>query len=57
MARNHCKRISSYLVSKCIHEINKTLQMDMPILETVYRILYKRAEVKTEIQLLTKNFR
>ena len=46
-----------YYGMKCMHEINKTLQMDMPILETVYRILYKRAEVKTEIQLLTKNFR
>ena len=46
-----------YYGTKCMHEINKTLQMDMPILETVYRILYKRAEVKTEIQLLTKNFR
>ena len=29
----------------------------MPILETVYRILYERAEVKTEIQTLTKKFR
>ena len=46
-----------YYGTKCMHEINKTLQIDMPILETVYRILYERAEVKTEIQLLTKNFR
>lgn len=46
-----------YYGTKCMHEINKTLQIDMPILETVYRILYERAEVKTEIQTLTKKFR
>ena len=32
-----------YYGAKCIHEVNKTHQIDIPIAETMYQILYHRA--------------
>ena len=40
--------------SKSIFEINKTHQVQMPISEAVYRILYENASPKKEIALLTE---
>lgn len=43
-----------YYASRSIHEINKKYQVNMPISECVYRILYENASPKKEIALLTK---
>ncbi len=42
-----------YYAVKCIHEINKTYLVDMPITEAVYRILYEKMAPAIEIKLLT----
>ncbi len=46
-----------YYGTKCMYEINKEVQATMPILHTVYNILYKGADAKQEIELLTDSFR
>lgn len=43
-----------YYSSKSIFEINKTHQVQMPISEAVYKILYENASPKKEIALLTE---
>ena len=43
-----------YYAVKCIHEINKTYKVDMPITEAVYRILYEKMAPAIEIKLLTE---
>jgi glycerol-3-phosphate dehydrogenase (NAD(P)+) len=43
-----------YYSSKSIYEINKIHQVQMPISEAVYRILYENASPKKEIALLTE---
>jgi glycerol-3-phosphate dehydrogenase (NAD(P)+) len=43
-----------YYSSRCIHEINKNYNVDMPISEAVYRILYENYSPKKEIALLTE---
>ena len=44
-----------YYGTKCITEINKTLNVEMPILEAVYNILYDRAIAAFEMRkLITK---
>ena len=43
-----------YYSSKCIFEINKNYQVDMPISEAVYNILYENASPKKEIAILTE---
>jgi glycerol-3-phosphate dehydrogenase (NAD(P)+) len=42
-----------YYAVKCIHEINKEHNVDMPICEAVYRILYEKISPGIEIKLLT----
>jgi glycerol-3-phosphate dehydrogenase (NAD(P)+) len=42
-----------YYAVKCIFELNKTFQVDMPITEAVYRILYERMSPVVEMKLLT----
>ena len=42
-----------YYGTKCIKEINSKYQVDMPILDTVYRILYENKLPQTEIRKLT----
>jgi glycerol-3-phosphate dehydrogenase (NAD(P)+) len=42
-----------YYSSKCIYEINKNYNVDMPIAEAVYNILYENKSPKKEIALLT----
>jgi glycerol-3-phosphate dehydrogenase (NAD(P)+) len=42
-----------YYACKCIHEINLEHNVDMPIAETLYDILYRKASVKRSIKQLT----
>jgi glycerol-3-phosphate dehydrogenase (NAD(P)+) len=37
---------------RCIHELNKEYKAEVPIIETIYRILYENAPLKFEIQKL-----
>ena len=46
-----------YFGTKCMKEINRRLQVNMPILDAVYNILYERINPQTEIKLLTDSFR
>lgn len=43
-----------YYASACINEINKKLKVDIPIADTVYRILYKKASPSVEFRKLTE---
>ena len=42
-----------YYAVKCIMEINEKIQVEMPITEAVYNILYDRKSAKKQIKLLT----
>ena len=42
-----------YYAVKCIMEINEKLEVEMPITEAVYNILYDRKSAKKQIKLLT----
>lgn len=46
-----------YYASECIHLINQSLGVDLPIAETVYRILYEKANAKVEIEKMTEFLR
>lgn len=43
-----------YYGTRCIHEINSKLKVDMPIAECVYRILYERINPKTAFMGITE---
>ena len=43
-----------YYAVKCIHEINKTYQVKMPITTAVYNIIYEKISPAIEIKLLTE---
>ena len=43
-----------YYAVKCIHEINKTYQVEMPITSAVYNIIYEKISPTIEIKLLTE---
>jgi glycerol-3-phosphate dehydrogenase (NAD(P)+) len=43
-----------YFAAKSIHEINKKYQVDMPISDAVYQILYENVSPKKEIARLTE---
>lgn len=43
-----------YYAAKCIHEINKQYNIDMPISDAVYNILYDKISPNMEIKLLTE---
>lgn len=45
-----------YYGTKAIHLANKTLGVDIPIVEAMYQILYKRKSPKTTIKELTQKF-
>jgi len=45
-----------YYGTKCIKEINEHFHIDMPILDTVYSILYEKKNSTTEIIKLTNRF-
>ncbi len=46
-----------YFGVKCMHDINKNYKVDMPILETVYNILYNNAKPRDEIKRLTMHLK
>ena len=46
-----------YYGTKCMYEINKEVQAEMPMLNAMYNILYNGADAKQEIKLLTNSFR
>ncbi|QNL48331.1 NAD(P)H-dependent glycerol-3-phosphate dehydrogenase [Olivibacter sp. SDN3] len=43
-----------YYASKCIHQINKTYQVEMPICRAVYAILYEKHSPHIEMKLLAE---
>lgn len=45
-----------YFGTKCIYEINEKYKVEMPILDTLYRILYEKVSATAEIRELTKTF-
>lgn len=42
-----------YYATKCVREINKKFQVDMPILEAVYNIIYERISPVIEMRILS----
>ena len=46
-----------YFGTKCLKDINKHLHVNMPILDSVYNILYERISPNIEIKLLSEAFR
>lgn len=46
-----------YYASKCIHEINEKYQVNMPIVDAVYEILYNRCSPMLEIRKLTEKLK
>jgi len=43
-----------YYATKCVMEINKKFQVEMPIVEAVYNILYERISPVIEMRILTE---
>lgn len=43
-----------YYATKCIHELNEKFQVNMPIVDAVYNILYNRVSPLLEIRKLTE---
>lgn len=43
-----------YYATKCVMEINKKFNVEMPIVEAVYRILYEKISPAIEMRLLTE---
>ncbi|MNF01173.1 Glycerol-3-phosphate dehydrogenase [NAD(P)+] [compost metagenome] len=41
-----------YYATKCVKEINKKFQVDMPILEAVFNILYEKISPVIEMKIL-----
>lgn len=46
-----------YYGTKCIHEVNRKLQVDMPTLDAVYSILYERKAPAKVIKALTEQYK
>jgi glycerol-3-phosphate dehydrogenase (NAD(P)+) len=42
-----------YYATKCVMEINKKFQVEMPILEAVHNILYEKISPVIEMRLLS----
>jgi glycerol-3-phosphate dehydrogenase (NAD(P)+) len=43
-----------YPASKCIHEINRVKQVDLPIVETIYSILWEGEDAEMAFSQLEK---
>jgi glycerol-3-phosphate dehydrogenase (NAD(P)+) len=46
-----------YFGTKCIKEINSKYNVDIPIVDTVYSILYERKSAVPAIRKLTETFK
>ena len=46
-----------YYATECMHEINKLHNIDLPIVNAVYNILYEKISPMVEIRLLSEKFR
>ena len=54
MAQMEMKMIAEgYYATKCVHEINKKFNVEMPILEAVHNILYERISPIIEMRILS----
>jgi glycerol-3-phosphate dehydrogenase (NAD(P)+) len=42
-----------YYAVKCVHQINKTYKVDMPITQAVYNICYENISPMIEMKLLS----
>jgi len=49
--------VEGYYAAKCIHEINKSYKVEMPILNALYAILYEREPVSAQIKKMTEKFK
>ncbi|MBN2682184.1 MAG: NAD(P)H-dependent glycerol-3-phosphate dehydrogenase [Bacteroidales bacterium] len=57
-ALNEMKMVAEgYHATKCLYKTKKELEIEMPILEAVYRILFKNANPEIEIKSLTEKLR
>ena len=45
-----------YTACRCVHEINKTQQANIPIVETIYGILYENNNVSSEMKRIAEHF-
>ena len=43
-----------YFAANCIYEINRSLNVEMPITNAVYKILYENVSARSEIKKLTE---
>ena len=46
-----------YYATKCIHEINESHKVDMPILNALYAVLYERKSPAEQIKMITRKFK
>jgi glycerol-3-phosphate dehydrogenase (NAD(P)+) len=46
-----------YYAVKCIHELNKKYRVELPVCETVYRILYEHSSPKSELNTLSERLK
>jgi glycerol-3-phosphate dehydrogenase (NAD(P)+) len=46
-----------YYATKCIHEINESYQISMPIVDSIYEILYNRVSPTMEIRKLSERLK
>jgi len=46
-----------YYATKCIHDINRSLNIKMPIMEAVYMVLYEGERPRTAIERIADSFR
>ena len=49
--------VEGYYATKCLHEINEIHQVEMPILNALYSILYEREPVSAQIRMMTEKFK
>ena len=45
-----------YYASTCVHEINKKVQANIPIVEAIYNVLYENFSVASEMKRLSEHF-
>ena len=45
-----------YYGAKCIHDVNRRYHVDMPILEAVYEMLYRRLSPSKALAAMSRDF-